>query len=252
MAIERQGRGAWPSDGRGGTLKNSTTPGKYYMLGQGWGTPGLSAVLRFIDGQPVPLDELAVHHGVKTIQRLLNECTGLGVTVKVDGIFGASTDAAVRKLQKIGSIKQDGIVGQSTMKTLLFLPVTKRSKTDDEWHAVWGILTFEGGWDPGAVGYADKNDLGLAQVNTVAHPTVTIEQAFDHNWAIDFIYNYLYNAGKYLGDNIRDQVASYNLGIGGTRQWIAAGRPDVWLPSWSTIERKPNEYIDRILNAYKL
>jgi len=250
--IERQGRGAWPSDGRGGTLKNPTTPGKYYMLGEGWATPGLSAVLRFIDGQPVPLDELAVHYGVKAIQTLLNDCSGLGVKIKVDGVFGKDTDYAVRKLQKIGSIKVDGVVGPNTMKTLLFLPTRNKTIDEDEWKAVWGILYYEGGWDPGAVGYADQNDLGLAQVNRVANPSVTIAQAFDPYWAIAFIINYLGNAGKYLGDDIRDQVASYNLGIGGAKQWIAAGRPDVWLPSWSTIERKPNEYIDRILNAYKL
>lgn len=249
--IQRQGRGAWPSDGRGGTLKNPTTPGKYYLLGHGWNTPGLAAVLRFIDGQPIPLDELAVHYGVKAIQRLLNNCTGLGVDLKVDGIFLAETDAAVRKLQTIGSIKVDGVVGPNTMKTLLFLPVTS-GKTDDEWHAVWGILNYEGGWDPGAVGYADNNDWGLAQVNTKAHPHVSMEDAFNPYWAIGFIENYLQNASVYLGDNIRDQVASYNLGIGGAKQWIADGRPDVWLPSWSTIERRPNEYVDRILNAYKL
>jgi hypothetical protein len=249
--LERQGRGAWPSDGRGGTLKNPTTPGKYYLLGEGWNKPGLAAVLRFIDGQPIPLDELAVHYGVKAIQRLLNDCDGLGVSIKVDGVFGPDTDYAVKKLQKIGSIKVDGVVGPNTMKTLMFLPVVD-GQDDDEWHAIWGILYYEGGWDPGAVGYADKNDWGLAQVNTIAHPRVSMQEAFDPYWAIDFIENYLYTASLYLGDNIRDQVASYNLGIGGARQWIAAGRPDVWLPSWSTIERRPNEYIDRILNAYRL
>lgn len=253
--IEREGRGAWPKDGRGGTLKTKTTPGPFYMMGEGWGTPGLSAVLKFIDGQPVPLDELAVHKGVKAIQRLLNGCTGLGLQIKEDGIFQADTDHAVKKLQGLGSIKQDGIVGQKTMKTLLFVPITRKSAerwSGDQWKAVWGILHWEGGWDPGAVGYADKNDWGLAQVNTVAHPKVTLDQAFDPYWAIDFILDYLDNASYYLGRDIRDQVASYNLGIGGARQWIAAGRPDVWLPSWSTIERKPNEYIDRILNAYTL
>jgi hypothetical protein len=169
---------------------------------------------------------------------------------KEDGIFQVDTSAAVKKLQKLGSIAQDGVVGSKTMRTLLFLPIT--NKAGDKWKAVWGILHWEGGWDPGAVGYADKNDWGLSQVNTVAHPTVTLEQAFDPYWAIDFILNYLDNAEKYLGDNLRDQIASYNLGIGGAKQWIAAGRPDVWGPSWSTIERRPNEYIDRILKAYLL
>lgn len=254
MAVMRQGRGAWPSDGRGGTLSNPTTPGKYYMLGEGWNTVGIHAVLRFLDGQSnIPFDEIAVHNGVKGIQSLLNACDGIKNKVTVDGVFGKQTDTAVRELQKIGSLPINGVVGPATMKTLMLLPIVKDSATKNiSWEAVYGLLAFEGGWDPGAVGYVDSNDLGLAQVNTKAHPTVTVTRAYDPFWAIGFIENYLINARTYLGNNIRDMVASYNLGIGGARQWIAAGRPDVvWQPSWSTTPRKPNEYIDKILNAHK-
>ena len=250
MAIERQGRGAWPSDGRGGTLKNPTAPGKYYMLAPGFAAVGLAAPLRFIAGQPIPLDELAVHKGVLAIQKLLNACPNIQTRVAEDGIFGEKTSIAVKEVQKLGSVKEDGVVGVNTMKTLMLLPIVSREASFGvPWQATFGILQFEGGGDPGAVGYADKADLGLAQVNTHAHPTVTLEQAFDPFWAIEFVDGYLANAMKYLNNNLRDAVASYNLGIGGTRQWIADGRPEKWMPSWSTIERKPNEYVDRILSA---
>lgn len=248
--IVRQGRGAWPKDGRGGTLATKTTPGPFYMLSEGLNTVGLAAVLRFLDGQTIPQDELAVHLGVKAIQRLVSRCPGVKTIVPVDGVFGPKTDSGVKEVQKLASLKVDGVVGSKTMESLLLLPVVDATK--DRWKAVWGILQYEGGWDPGAVGFADRRDLGLAQVNTVAHPQVTFNEAFDPFWAINFIDNYLLNAAKFLGPDIRDQVASYNLGIGGARKWIAAGRPDVWLPSWSTIERKPNEYIDRILKAHQL
>jgi peptidoglycan hydrolase-like protein with peptidoglycan-binding domain len=248
MAIERQGRGAWPSDGRGGTRKNPTTPGKHYLLAQGFDTVGIAAVLRFLDGQAIPLDELAVNKGVLAIQRLVNACEGVSAKVPEDGLFGAKTDAGVREVQRLGSVPADGVVGPTTMKTLLLLPIMKAAA--GRWQAVYGLLQNEGGWDPGAVGYIDSNDLGLAQVNLIAHPTVTVEQAFDPFWAIGFINGYLANAEKYLAGNARDSILSYNLGIGGTRQWIAAGRPRLWTPPWSKVERDTTAYVDRILAAH--
>lgn len=249
--VVRVGRGAWPRDGRGGTISGAG-PGPYYAYADLWRTVGLAAVLRFLDGQPIPFDELAVHYGVKAIQRLVNRCELPDDLSVVDGIFGKETDLRVKDVQKRASLKADGVVGSKTMKALLLLPVVETAKRRNEpWEAVWGLLAYEGGWDPGAVGYLDNNDLGLAQVNLKAHPSVTVEQAFDPYWAIEFIAGYLANALTYLNGNVRDAVASYNLGIGGARQWIADGRPDEWLPPWSTTLRYPNKYVDRILNAWK-
>ena len=254
MALVREGRGAWPSAGYGGTLRTNLTPGPYYLYRpeMGWNGVGLAAPLRFIAGQDIPFDELAVHLGVKGIQTLLGRCEGITANPTVDGVFGPQTDRAVRQVQKLGSVTVDGVVGKNTMKTLMLLPILDTASAyTTSWEAVYGILNWEGGWDPGAVGYIDRNDLGLSQVNTHAHPMVTVEEAFDPLWAINFICGYLQNAANYLGGNVRDTVASYNLGIGGAKQWIRDGRPDRWMPSWSSFERKPNEYIDRILNAHK-
>lgn len=247
----QRGRGAWPGNGRGGTLNFKKGPGPYYLLGRDWQTPGLAAVLRFVDGQQIPFDELAVHYGVKAIQQLLNDCEGID-DIKVDGIFGQTTSNLVKEFQKRASIAPDGIVGRTTMKNLLFLPLLRTSNQQSfDWRPVWGILESEGNWDPGAVGSMDDDDLGLAQVNVNAHPSVTTEQAFDPMWALNFIVGYLKNASTHFDGNIRDTVASYNLGITGAKQWIADGRPDIWQPSWSKFSRTPNGYINQILDAHK-
>lgn len=56
---------------------------------------------------------------VKTIQRILN---GMGYSVGfagIDGVFGSSTESAVKKFQKENRLDSDGIVGQKTWNALL-------------------------------------------------------------------------------------------------------------------------------------
>lgn len=53
---------------------------------------------------------------VSKIQSLL---TAKGVPVKVDGIFGPKTDAAVREYQSNNGLKVDGIVGNATIDSLM-------------------------------------------------------------------------------------------------------------------------------------
>lgn len=53
---------------------------------------------------------------VKALQILL---AGNGYSLNPDGIFGAKTDAAVRKYQKAKGLASDGIAGKKTMSALL-------------------------------------------------------------------------------------------------------------------------------------
>jgi hypothetical protein len=53
------------------------------------------------------------------VKELQTRLTNLGYSTKgIDGIFGANTDAAVRKFQKAKKLKVDGIVGPATKKAL--------------------------------------------------------------------------------------------------------------------------------------
>lgn len=250
---EYQGRGAWSKVG--GTLKKAvvnkktvTVPGPYYMLATDPNQRvGLRPWLLNYAGQKVDLNESAVWHGVVAIQVLI---VWLGISCPIHGVFDNDTDIAVRKAQAQLGLIADGIVGQATMKKLL-LPLIKRvasTKMDQDWRAIYGILANEGAFDPGAVGYLDSNDLGLAQINLPSHPSVSFSDAFCPSKTVNFVADLLAQGLTAFG-NERDAIASYNLGIGGTRLWIAAGRPDVWTPPWADRERYVRVYIDRILNA---
>ena len=248
------GRGAWSSKGIGGTLKPSrgkTIPGPYYMLAENdIDQIGLGTWCRRAQGLPVNQDYNATFHGVVGIQLLLNSY--VGANLEGDGIFGPTTKWYTVVAQKKAGLVEDGVIGIKTMKALL-LPLIQRTaaKFNEPWEPIYGVLRFEGALDPGAVGYIDPQDWGLAQINTKYHPEVSFAQAFCPSYATAFVANYLRYGLDSLDGNLRDAVVSYNLGIGGARQWIRAGRPDVWTPVGSDLERKPNEYIDRILNAHR-
>jgi cell wall-associated NlpC family hydrolase len=83
------------------------------------------AILRGLDGDIVipPIEPVMpiLRNGSKgeyvtVLQNLLNQN---GASLKVDGIFGDKTDAAVRKYQKGNQLKVDGIVGKLTWGELL-------------------------------------------------------------------------------------------------------------------------------------
>lgn len=252
---EYQGRGAWSKVG--GTLKKTvvnkktvTVPGPYYMLASDPNQRvGLRPWLLNYAGQKVDLNESAVWHGVVAIQVLV---AGLGISCPIHGVFDVETDNAVRSAQGKLGLVADGVVGQSTMKRLL-LPLIKRvakEQMDQDWTGIYGVLANEGAFDPGAVGYLDSNDLGLAQVNLPSHPSVSFSDAFCPSKTVNFVATLL-GQGLSVFHDERDAVASYNLGVGGTRQWIAAGRPDIWMPPWADKERNVKVYIDRIFGAAK-
>ena len=245
------GRGAWPSKGTGGTLRaNGTAPGPFYCLASDpLNQIGLKTWCIRADGRPVRQEYNATFHAVVGIQMLCNGYAG--TSLNCDGIFGPVTKEAVIAAQKKAGLSADGVVGQKTMKSLLLPVIKAKSTTTVDWRAVYGILRFEGALDPGAIGYLDTTDWGLAQINSNAHPDVSFAQAFCPSFAVQFIVNYLTYSLTVLNGDIRLAIASYNLGIGGTREWLRLGQPTIWTPSWSSVTRNTSMYIDRILSAHE-
>lgn len=235
------GRGAWPVSGAGGTkkYKDASKPGPYYYLGSG--------KTKLND------DEFAVRRAIRAYQRALNR--RLGTDLRIDGRFGEHTAAAVWEFQEKNSEKTGtpwGGIGPETSEALLRPDAEKviaDRKTKVTLEMVTGTVRHEGIWDAGAVGYLDPNDLGLAQINGPAHPDMTKKQRLNPIFSFNFIVDYYENALKQLDGNLRDAVASYNLGIGGTRAWIKAGRPDLWTPAGASRPRNVKLYIDNILKG---
>lgn len=244
---ELLGRGAWNKKGVGGTLKtsksNAILAGPYYLQHKNPNQAiGLRATLLLATNQPVELDFLATYHGVLGIQVLLSGF--LNKSVKLDGIFWEETANATKEMQSKAGLLADGVIGQKTMIALL-KPVIM--STGQDWKTVYAIIANESAFDPSAIGVLDTNDWGLAQINSTANPHVSFSDAMCPSYAVKYVANRLNSALFQLG-NIDDAIASYNLGIGGTRSWVKDGRPAVWTPSYATTSRNVQAYIDRIKN----
>ena len=236
------GRGAWNVAGVGGTTKykDATKPGPYYFLGTG----------KAPDGRKRDANEFAVFRAVIAYQRALNRA---GYKLADDGFLGDKTSAALFDYQtkhpECGT--PWGGVGPDTSKSLL-LPLAQATHAE---HAdsriplkvLTGVVKTESLWDAGAVGATDDNDLGLAQINGPSHPDLDVYERTLPVVAFNFVLDYLTNALNQLDGNIRDAVASYNLGIGGARTWIKAGRPEIWQPTATSAPRNVSNYIDNIL-----
>lgn len=244
------GRGAWPVNGLGGTLQaNKTTggtkPGPYYMLAVRPSAQVGSGGLGSTDAQV-----RAVNYGVRAIQRAISRFAGTNLLI--DGIYGPVTSKAVRDWQaKQPASANTGVwggVGQDSAKAL-FGPWLKLV-VPNHFEVLYGIISQESTWDPGAVGYTDPNDLGLAQINGPANPSLTEADRFDPDVAFANAHARLTLALSRFSGDLRTAVASYNLGLGGASSWKRAGSPDLWTPAGATTPRNVAAYIDNILTAY--
>lgn len=237
---------AWPNNGAGGTLNSKgTDPGPYYCLAAG----SVKQVGVAGKAQTDSTDILyrAVNYAVRAIQQGVNAANKANLLV--DGIYGPKTTAAVLAWQKTlpasANVTPWGGVGSDTVKAL-FIPTLKKI-AGDLYGPCYGLIQMESSWDPGAVGYADSNDLGLGQINGPANPTLSIADRFDVTVSMTYVRDRLRNAISQFDGDLRTAIASYNLGIGGARSWKAAGSPDQWTVGGQV--RYVNKYIDTVLNA---
>jgi hypothetical protein len=243
------GRGSWNTQGVGGTkqYKDATKPGPYFFTGTGY----------VAAGETRDANSYAVFMGVKAFQRALNR---EGVGCLVDGLYGPATTKAMTTFQEKWTATGDpkasvwGGVGPDTSERLL-RPWLITTLTQMAHNAlitatiVSGVVHQESQWDPGAVGAADDRDVGLAQINADAHDDLDTDERLTPEVAFQFIVSYLNESLSLLGNNLRDAIASYNLGVGGTRSWIRAGRPDLWTPAGASKPRDVKLYIDTVLQG---
>jgi len=154
-------------------------------------------------------DAVRVNLAVKAIQRQL-EITGHDPH-RYDGEFGFFTRYAVKSFQKERNVKYvDGSVGRTTMGELL-RPLVRRlsSHLEVPKELIAGVPIHETGWDPAAVGASTPIELGidrgLFQINSLSHPDVADEQAFDAvfnmNWGARALSD---RHDRYAGSKLAD------------------------------------------------
>jgi len=138
--------------------------------------------------------------------------------------FGTGTDKKVKEFQKLKGLEVDGIVGPNTahqlwMKRAFF--VEKKYNIPE--HLLCRCKVLESSDDPAALS-DDQHDRGLMQINSVSHPMVTDQLAFNPAFSIEWAGQYLKIAHDILGDWTL-ALAAYNVGTAGARKWDQAGRP---------------------------
>lgn len=241
------GRGAWPKDGRGGTLNPDGTPGGFYLFRAGSpivGSGGLAAT---------DLDHRAVAYGVKAIQFALR---WHGLTIVADAKYGQATAAAVTTFQQrlparpytdpVRPADPPGVVGKGTAYHL-FSPIASAycAGYGVPPGIAHGIVELESAWDPGAVGFSTPQDLGLAQWRT---PLEHDGEFMDEAKAFD-----IYPALRLLAQTQAARFASLH-------HWalaVAAHHAPAWAAQWATAtgawapdspEGKSWAYLNVVLN----
>jgi peptidoglycan hydrolase-like protein with peptidoglycan-binding domain len=206
----------------------------------------------YLPGKPVDGDQptrdvnyQAVHLGVKAIQARVN-AYGYSPALVVDGTYGPETAAGVKWVQgKVGIslAGQDGIAGPVTCRALWRdLLIWSGGVHHVPASQLYGFIMLESLGDPGAVGVVTPSDRGLNQINLVAHPNITVEQAFNPTFSIDY-------TAKRLGDaRIRYSGKSADLK---NRCAIAQHNSPAQAESWYKNEVPPTDqikmYVDRVL-----
>lgn len=247
-----QGRGAWPTNGAGGTLNtDGTAPGRYYRsvaAGTSLGTVGLNGYRADKGNLKCSVDDYAVWRAVAGIQTELRQMGHLAPDTVADGLYGRLTGQGVATFQKANGLVADGVYGPATSRAL-WEPVARSTAVDvDPAHAnqltpiLVGTLNWESGWDPGAVGATTPQDLGLAQINGPAHPELSADQRLDPRTAISMAAGLIAANLRYFGYRTDAAIAAYNLGRAGASRWLLDGSPDIWGA------RDVRSYIDHILN----
>lgn len=245
-----RGRGSFPASGAGGTLSSDGAhPGRYYTLNHGdQSMIGLTAYRANKANSKVSIDYYATWRGAVGIQRML------GVTA--DGLFGKDTFAALKSWQSARGLVPDGVAGPATLRAMFSPLARKIAVMAGSAHTVLpdlvvGHVGYESGWDVGAVGVTTPVDLGLGQINGPSHQSMSEIVRLDPESALRFVAQFVDDNLTAFDGNVRDAVAAYNLGIGGARTWVKAGRPDVWTrtgDNGQTSVTYVRRYIDQVLD----
>lgn len=219
------GRGAW-------SLSGKSNGSIYYAYVSGKPQDGSES------GKS--LDHKAVNSAVKSIQ---GELIKLGEVLVVDGEFGQHTSDALKRAQKVLGVKVDGQFGPGTSRELFHASIAKAS--GDYAKYIFGQISQESNFDPGARGAVNAPDSGLVQINLDAHPEISWDQAFNPDFALPYSVNH-------LTTSLRKYISKPSIQISCA---IASHNSPVWADEWFASGKAPNttiqNYVTSVLNYSK-
>lgn len=144
-------------------------------------------------------------------------------------VFGDAATNRVKDFQKAQGLKVDGQVGPTTAKALFHARV---SFIEEQYALTPGtlgkLITLESAWDPVAIGYSDPDDHGLVQINLRIHSDITVGQAFDPGFSVDWAARYMSQAQDRILREINIEKAaraSYNVGVEYAKRWMGDNYP---------------------------
>lgn len=151
-----------------------------------------------------------------------------GVNVALP-VYGDSVRVSVSLFQSAQGLPATGECDFATLRELFRTRVLAVEKRHSLPRGVLGRkLQLESAWDPAAQGTVDPHDRGVSQINAVAHPEVSDEEAYDPAFAIPWAGGYISQMKQEIEaalDTLKGARAGYNAGRKFGQEWVLAGFP---------------------------
>lgn len=150
---------------------------------------------------------------------------GFGKNLILDSVlFGEAMENRVKEFQTSRGLKSDGQIGSKTSTELFRRRVVQvEAQYDLPAGTIGKQILLESAYDPVAIGYADPADHGIAQINLTIHSSVTIDEAYDPTFALDWAGNYIrtsYETVAKSANVIKAARAAYNIGDTYAAEWL--------------------------------
>lgn len=166
----------------------------------------------------------AAIHAIK--QELIYNGFAQGIVLDLP-VYGDSVRNRVKDFQASKGLTVDGQVGSKTSLELFRKRVVAEEQNYNLPSGTIGKkLKLESLYDPVAVGSVDPDDTGIAQINVRIHDSVSIDEAFDPAFAIDWAAKYVSSQRRDIGERaniIKAARAAYNIGQVYATAWMLSG-----------------------------
>lgn len=166
--------------------------------------------------------------GIKAFkQALIANGHGAGIDVTLP-VFGSSMEKRTKDFQRAVSVSVDGVIGPTTSRHLLrhySFALEASGAVEIPNHLLQKLCGAESDHDPVAQGYADPLDEGWAQLHLPYYPGLTVEQAWEPSVAGQKASHALKTFFSDYAADWDGAVASWNVGSGTAKAWVAAGKP---------------------------